>query len=94
VSLFASGVLLAAADLETFATSPVFWVKLGLVALLLVNGFVLERTESRLRGLSAREVVPAGRVESSWRRLRKSAVLSFVLWTATLVAGTLLVNVS
>jgi hypothetical protein len=32
VSLFASGVLLAAADLETFATSPVFWVKLGLVA--------------------------------------------------------------
>ena len=94
VILFASGVLLAAADLETFATSPVFWVKLGLVALLLVNGFVLERTESRLRGLSAREVVPAGRVQSLWRRLRTSAVLSLVLWTATLVAGTLLVNVS
>jgi len=94
VILFASGVLLVAADLETFATSPVFWVKLGLVALLLVNGFVLERTESRLRGLSAREVVPAGRVQSLWRRLRKSAVLSLVLWTATLVAGTLLVNVS
>ena len=94
VVLFGSGVLLAAADLETFAKSPVFWVKLGLVALLLLNGLVLERTESRLRGLSAREVVPAVRVQSLWRRLRKSAVLSVVLWTATLVAGTLLVNIS
>ena len=50
--------LLTAADLETFATSPVFWVKLGLVTLLLANGLVLERTESRLRGLSAREIDP------------------------------------
>ena len=31
---------------------------------------------------------------SLWRRLRKSAVLSLVLWTATLVAGTLLVNIA
>jgi hypothetical protein len=94
VVLFASGVLLAAADLETFITSPVFWAKLGLVTLLLVNGLVLERTESRLRSLSAREIVPTTRVNSLWRRLRKSAVLSVVLWTATLVAGTLLVNIS
>ena len=94
VVLFASGVLLTAADLETFATSPVFWVKLGLVTLLLANGLVLERTESRLRGLSAREIVPTARVRSLWRRLRTSAVMSVVLWTTTLVAGTLLVNVS
>jgi hypothetical protein len=94
VALFASGVLLTAADLETFIASPVFWVKLGLVTLLLVNGLVLERTESRLRSLSAREIVPTTRVRSLWRRLRKSAVLSLVLWTATLVAGTLLVNIA
>ena len=94
VALFASGVMLAAADLETFVASPVFWVKLGLVALLLLNGFVLERTESRLRSLSAREVVPTTRVQTLWRRLRRSAVLSLSLWTATLVAGTLLVNVA
>ena len=94
VVLFASGVLLAAADLKTFVSSPVFWVKLGLVALLLLNGLVLERTESRLRNLSAREVVPATRVQSLWRRLRRSAVCSLALWTATLVAGTLLVNIS
>ena len=94
IALFGSGVLLAAADLETFVASPVFWVKLGLVALLLLNGFVLERTESRIRNLSAREVVPAARVQSLWRRLRRSATYSLVLWTATLVAGTLLVNLS
>lgn len=94
VVLFASGVMLTAADLETFVASPVFWVKLGLVGLLLLNGFVLERTESRLRGLSAREAVPAVRVQGLWRRLRRSAVVSLALWTATLVAGTLLVNIS
>jgi hypothetical protein len=94
VALFASGVLLAAADLETFVSSPVFWVKLGLVALLLLNGLVLERTESRLRNLSAEAIVPATRVQSLWRRLRRSAVCSLALWTATLVAGTLLVNIA
>lgn len=44
VALFASGVLLTAADLETFVSSPAFWVKLGLVTLLLLNGMVLKRT--------------------------------------------------
>lgn len=94
VALFASGILLTAADLETFIASPVFWAKLALVTLLLANGLVLERTESRLRGLSAREVVPTTRIRSLWRRLRRSAVLSLVLWTSTLVVGTLLVNIA
>jgi len=94
VVLFASGVLLTAADLETFVESPVFWVKLGLVTLLLLNGLVLERTESRLRNLSARETVPAVRVQGLWRRLRRSAVCSLALWSATLAAGTFLVNIS
>jgi len=94
VALFASGILLAAADLETFVSSPVFWVKLGLVALLLLNGFVLERTETRLRKLSAREIEPTARIQGLWRRLRRSAVCSLALWTATLVAGTFLVNIA
>ena len=94
VALFVSGVLLTAADLETFVSSPAFWVKLSLVTLLLLNGLVLERTESRLRKLSAREIVPTALVQRLWRRLRRSAVLSIALWTATLVAGTLLVNIT
>jgi hypothetical protein len=94
VALFGSGILLTAADIETFVASPMFWVKLGLVALLLANGIVLERTEATLRNLSARSIVPTPRVQGLWQRLRASAICSLVLWTATLVAGTLLVNMT
>ena len=94
--LFASGVALAAADIEAFAASPAFWVKLGLVALLLANGAVLARTERALRRRYAGVPDPAARDEVAserlWRRLRRTAALSMLLWTATLVAGAVLVN--
>src|SRR5512141_1061505 len=90
--MFASGAALAAADVKTFAESPVFWVKLGLVALLLVNGAVLERTEAALKKGVALEALPQNRSNRMWRRLRRSAVFSIALWTATIVAGTVLVN--
>jgi hypothetical protein len=92
VVLFASGFALAAADIKTFVGSDVFWIKLGLVALLLLNGFVLERTEARLRRASQRlqpEPQPDRRL---WKRLQFTAAISIALWSATLVAGTLLVN--
>src|SRR5258705_6123876 len=47
--LFISGIAMALADLENFLTSPFFWVKIGLVTLLLINGALLQRTESALR---------------------------------------------
>lgn len=87
--LFGSGMLLAAADVETYATSPAFWLKLGLVALLVVNGGVLTVTERALRRAGDDAVA---REEVLWRRLRWSAVASIALWTATLVAGAVLVN--
>jgi uncharacterized membrane-anchored protein len=90
--LFATGVLIAAADLETYFASPVFWVKLGLVALLVANGAVLARTESRLRALASTGEAEPSRLDTLWRRLRVSAIASLALWTATLVAGALLVN--
>lgn len=92
--LFVSGVLLTAADLETYIAAPLFWIKLGLVALLLANGLVLERTEDRLRALLARHVVPTERVGQLWRRLRIASMVSLSLWTGTLIAGALLVNVA
>jgi hypothetical protein len=90
--MFASGAALAAADIKTFAGSPVFWVKLGLVTLLLANGAVLERTEAALKKDNAVEVLSPNRSNRMWKRLRRSAVFSIALWTATIVAGTVLVN--
>ncbi len=88
VVLFLSGVALAAADVETFAASPIFILKLALVTLLLTNGAVLERTERALRLASDDPLREARR----WRRLRTTAYLSLLLWTSTVVAGTVLVN--
>ena len=86
--LFASGVALAAADVETFLGSPVFYLKLGIVALLLANGAVLERTERTLRHGAA-----GGDQETRlWRRLKVTTCLSLFLWTGTVLAGTVLVN--
>jgi len=84
--VFVSGALLAAADVKTYALAWVFWLKLGLVALLLVNGVVLERAESGLR----RGVGTAGH----WRRLRAASWASLALWTATTVVGVALTNVA
>ena len=86
--LFVSGVALAAADIETFATSPVFLLKLVLVTLLLTNGAVLERTERTLR----LETATPGREPRLWRRLRRTAYLSLFFWTCAVVAGTVLEN--
>ena len=86
--LFVSGVALAGADVETFAASPVFWLKLGVVALLLLNGAVLARTEQKLRRMEPGE---PGRARL-WRRLQVATYLSVGLWTGTVVIGTVLVN--
>ncbi|MFN8570599.1 MAG: hypothetical protein U0132_01005 [Gemmatimonadaceae bacterium] len=86
--LFVSGLLLAAADVETYATSWAFWVKMGLVALLVVNGALLTRTETSLRGSQSGEP----KADTLWARLRTGALISIGLWTATLIAGAILVN--
>lgn len=87
--LFISGVAMALADLENFLTSPVFWIKLSLVTLLLINGALLQRSESTLRsmGASGDATVPA-----RWKRMRTFTVLSITLWIATFVAGSILTN--
>jgi hypothetical protein len=93
---FLSGALLAAADVKTFASSPAFWIKLGFVALLVVNGAVLNATESGLRrtdGASDRSTHVRD-AEPLWTRLRAFALCSVALWTATVIAGVVLQNAS
>jgi hypothetical protein len=78
-----SGLLLFAADVETFLYSRVFWIKMALVLLLLVNGAVLTAAERRAsRG--------AG---DAWGRLRGTAIASLALWFLIAFAGVALTNV-
>lgn len=88
-ALAVSGVLQVTADIETFASSPIFWAKAALVALLVGNGYRLVRTERTLR---ARGDIDVG--DPLWRRMRATAIASIVLWAATVLAGTALTSFS
>ncbi len=85
VMALGSGFLLWAADVQTFARSPVFWVKMVLLALLLANGYFLARTETALR---------EGEPDSPalWARLRYISAASIALWLGLILAGTVLMN--
>jgi uncharacterized membrane protein len=80
----ASGVLLFLSDVDAFLGSPFFWIKLGLIGLLLVNGFMMTRTEQSLNA--------GGDAAALWGRLRTISILSLILWLATTLAGVVLTN--
>jgi hypothetical protein len=82
VLVLASGVLLLCADLETFLYAKVFWLKMALFALLLMNGVILTRQEQR---------VVSGQL-SAWRPLRLAATTSLTLWFLTTLLGVALPN--
>lgn len=78
--IFASGLLLALSELGSFVTSAVFWTKMGLVALLLGNGYARLRCEIALRqGAIAR-----------WAWFRRTSITSLALWFLVLFFGALL----
>lgn len=78
----ASGVALFLADVEQFAASPWYWGKMALVALLLANGALMQRSERALR--------EGGPDASRWTRLRGHAAASAALWLAVTFAGVVL----
>jgi hypothetical protein len=81
--LFVSGVLLFAADIDTFVASRVFWLKMSLVALLIGNGAIMRMAQQQ----AERGAVGA------WSRLRTTAAISLLLWFLTILAGTALPNI-
>ena len=83
VVVMASGVLLFAADVDTYLASRLFWTKMALIVLLMINGLVLTRAE---RLASAGDHV-------SWGTLRWTAIASLALWTLTTLTGTGLLNI-
>lgn len=91
--IFASGLMLALADVKTFGPSPIYWTKMSLVALLLINGVWLQRTEQKLRaGTLLSQTAPP--MQQLWKRLRFAAGASMFLWTAIVLAGVILVEAS
>jgi hypothetical protein len=83
---FVSGLLMFLSDVTTFLGAMLFWVKIGLVALLLANGFLLTRTEHAL--------LTASNTDALWRRMRTLSVVSAVLWLATTFSGVVLMQFS
>lgn len=82
-ALFISGILLFAADVDTYLYSRVYWIKIGLVVILTVNGAVLWRAERRA----------AAGDTGAWAALRYTAIISLILWFATTLAGAALPNI-
>ena len=73
VVIVLSGVLMTAADTTTFLSSRLYWSKLALVTLLLLNGVGLLAAERA----ATREPGPRG-----WRRLGLVSAVSLMLWLA------------
>ena len=81
-ALAVSGLLLFAADADTFLHSRIFWLKMGLMAMLLLNGVLMLIGERRVSRGDTR----------AWRRLHGVAVSSLLLWFLTTLAGAALTN--
>jgi hypothetical protein len=82
-----TGVLLFGSDVETFWASWVFWIKMGMLCVLVGNGFLMTKAERSLRD-DAAEASPA------WTQLRRTALVSVGLWYAITLAGVALVNIA
>jgi hypothetical protein len=80
VLTMASGVLMVGADLDAMAASGIFWTKMALVALLVINGVAMQRAER------AALMVP----ERAWPRLYRAALVSLILWFLIVLVGTVL----
>jgi len=74
--------MLAASDTDTFLHAPLFWIKMGLVGLLVVNGACMRLAERAATG-----------PRSQWKPLAFTAAASLTLWLLTTLAGAALPNV-
>jgi hypothetical protein len=73
----ATGVLMAASDTDTFLNSRLYWSKMGLVTLLLLNGL----------GLRAAERAASAGSRRGWAALGLASAASLLLWLSVLFAG-------
>ena len=80
IMVVVSGLLMMLADVHTYATSTAFWIKMGLFVLLVANGFGRIRSEAAI----------ASGVAGGWTWLRRTSMVSAVLWLAVVWISTIL----
>jgi len=80
-----SGLTLFTTDVEAFWGSWIYWTKMGLVVLLLING-------ARMQGIERKAAADPVVSTAHWTAYRGAAITSLVLWLATTLAGVALVN--
>jgi len=74
-----SGLALVASEIDNFPTSWIFWVKMGFVGLLLLNGLRMKNIESSM--------ATAGPLDADWARLHSAAIGSITLWLTVTFLG-------
>ncbi|MGH7503649.1 MAG: hypothetical protein ACREL7_18130 [Longimicrobiales bacterium] len=77
-----SGLALLLSDLETFLPSTIFWFKMGMLLLLLINGAGIRRAGTKLR----RDALDV----PHWRALKRGSLRSIALWIVLLLLGVVL----
>jgi uncharacterized membrane protein len=85
--MIVSGLALFASDVETFFGSWLYWLKMALFVVLLINGLMMTRTEQSL-------VSDASEASPHWRSLRRNSITSLGLWFAVTVLGVAVANFS
>lgn len=75
--VIATGALMTATDTATFFASPLYWAKMGLVGLLLLNG----------GGLLVAERAVSGERPLGWAWLGVTSTASLLLWLVILFMG-------
>ncbi|HEY4441126.1 MAG TPA: hypothetical protein VGN14_11775 [Candidatus Elarobacter sp.] len=79
----ASGVALFASDVKTYVGSVPFWIKMGLIVLLLANALVMTSNEGTLQ-------LNGGGAALAWTRLRAGSIVSAALWGAIVLVSIVL----
>ncbi|MEZ4456202.1 MAG: hypothetical protein R2882_06585 [Gemmatimonadales bacterium] len=79
-----TGVLMFGSDVEHYLGSWLYWVKIALVVILLLNGVFIQRTEARLG--------QAEQAEPAWGGARRHAWISLACWFGATLFGKLMVT--
>jgi hypothetical protein len=79
-----SGLALFASDVKTYVGSVPFWIKMALIAMLLLNALVMTANEGTVRSNAGGEAVAA------WARIRTSSIVSVFLWGSIVLVSIVL----